>query len=74
MPFSVKSVLRREYSGVLATVLGFAFIDLIRVFFETGQFEWQRTSVYVLVCTIAVTLILRSIKHYTNFFHEAGRS
>ncbi len=74
MPFSMKSVLRREYSGVLATVLGFAFIDMLRIFFETGQFEWQRTSVYVLACAIVVTLILRSIKHYTKLFHEAGRS
>lgn len=74
MPFSIKSVLRREYSGVLATVLGFMFIDTLRIFFETGRFEWQRTSVYALLIALLITLLLRSIKHYTHFFKEAGRS
>jgi protein-S-isoprenylcysteine O-methyltransferase Ste14 len=74
MPFSLKSVLRREYSGALATVFGFTFIDLMRIIFKTGQFEWQRTSVYALLIALLLTLILRSIKYYTHFFNEAGRS
>ena len=30
IPFSLKSVFRREYSGWLATAIGFAFIDILR--------------------------------------------
>src|SRR5210317_65497 len=39
IPFSLISVLRREYSGVLATVFSFAFIDHLRHFFQTGEID-----------------------------------
>ena len=73
-PLSFKSILRREYSGVLATVLGFTFIDHLRYFFNTGEFDPCRTSTHVLGATIIITLILRSIKHYTKLLEEEGRS
>jgi len=72
--FSVISVLRREYSGVLATVLGFAYVDLfIHVF---SHHEWQIDSpmLIVLISTIVVVLVLRSVKHYTRWLDEEGRS
>jgi uncharacterized membrane protein len=74
MPFSLKSVLRREYSGFLATVFGFVYIDLIRLFFMTGKLEWQRPSVYVLLVAVVVTIALRSLKHYTSLLKESDRS
>lgn len=74
MPFSLRSVLRREYSGFMATVLGFVYIDLLRYYIETGTVEWQRSSVYALVTAIIITLVLRSLKHYTNLLKEVDRS
>jgi protein-S-isoprenylcysteine O-methyltransferase Ste14 len=74
MPFSLKSVLRREYSGFLATVFGFVYIDLLRFYFEYGRIEWHRTSVYVLLISLLITLILRSLKHYTQLLKESDRS
>jgi len=74
VPFSLKSVLRREYSGVLATVLGFTFIDLLRIYFLTHQFEWQRPSVFALITAIVLALVLRTIKHQTSWLNEEGRS
>jgi protein-S-isoprenylcysteine O-methyltransferase Ste14 len=74
IPFSLRSVLRREYSGVLATVIGFVFIDHLRYFFETGTFEPNRISTWVLGFAIVITLILRSLKHYTRVLNESGRS
>ncbi len=71
---SVKSILRREYSGVLATVFSFCFVDNIRYYFETGSFELTRVSNIVLAITIIVVLILRSLKHYTKVLSEKGRS
>ncbi len=73
-PFSIKSVLRREYSGILATTLGFTFVDLLRIYFLTHQFEWQRPSVYVLLISIVFALVMRTIKHHTNWLNEEGRS
>ena len=74
VPFSLKSVLRREYSGVLATVIGFVFIDDLRTYFSKSTFEWETPWHYALVVTLLITLILRSLKHYTSVLKEEGRS
>ena len=72
--FSMKSVLRREYSGVLATVVGFVFVDLL-----IGYKKWHTISLgkhllYFLIATTLITIILRSLKHYTSVLKEEGRS
>ncbi|MCF8364682.1 MAG: isoprenylcysteine carboxylmethyltransferase family protein [Bacteroidales bacterium] len=72
--FSIKSVFRREYSGVLATVFGFAFIDNLRIFLEYQQFDPSRISNIVLACTGLAAFILRTLKHHTTVLHEKGRS
>ena len=72
--FSLKSVLRREYSGVLATVFSFAFVDHLRFFFLTGKFDIFRLSSYIFAFAILITLILRTIKHNTKLLDEEGRS
>jgi len=74
MILSLKSILRREYSGVLATVFAFWFIDNLRYYFETETFDYTRTSTIVLAATIVVVFILRSLKHYTKVLNEKGRS
>ena len=74
IPFSLKSVLRREYSGFLATVVSFVFIDYLRFYFTTGQLSELRTSFYILVAAIIITLILRTLKHNTHLLDEEGRS
>ncbi|MCD4772085.1 MAG: isoprenylcysteine carboxylmethyltransferase family protein [Bacteroidales bacterium] len=73
-PFSLKSVLRREYSGFLATVLCFTFIDYYRFFLLNQKIEWDRLSTYILAITIIITLTLRTIKHSTKLLNEEGRS
>jgi len=74
VPFSFVSVLRREYSGILATVMGFVFIDDLRRYFKTGGFELETTAHYVLLAAVVLALILRSLKHYTKLLSEEGRS
>ena len=74
VPFSIKSILRREYSGVLATVIGFTFIDDVRRYFEIDTFELKTNWHYCLVITIVIALVLRSLKHYTSVLKEEGRS
>jgi protein-S-isoprenylcysteine O-methyltransferase Ste14 len=74
VPFSMISVLRREYSGFLATVLSFAFVDHLRYYFTTGEFDMYRTSSCVLLGAIVITLILRTLKHSTKLLNEEGRS
>lgn len=77
VPFSLKSVLRREYSGLLATVIGFVFIEYLRIcfnYFKTGEFVIDWISLYILGTTMVIVLILREIKHRTKLFAEIGRS
>lgn len=72
--FSLKSVLRREYSGVLATVFGFVFIDNLRYYLQYKDLEITRTSNLILGATIVIVLILRTLKHHTSLLKESGRS
>lgn len=74
VPFSLVSVMRREYSGVLATVVGFVFIDDLRRYFNDHTFELYTTWHYTLIATLLIVIILRSLKHYTRVLKETGRS
>lgn len=74
VPFSIKSILRREYSGVLATVIGFTFIDDMRRYFINGNYEIETLWHYALAITILVAMVLRSLKHYTSILKEDDRS
>lgn len=74
IPFSIKSVLRREYSGVLATVIGFVFVDLLIGFKQWHEFAVGKNFLYLLGATIVITVILRSLKHYTTVLKEENRS
>ena len=73
-PFSIISVLRREYAGILATVIGFAFIDILKNYNIYGSCTINSRMLIVLTITIILVLILRSLKHYTNLLEEKDRS
>jgi protein-S-isoprenylcysteine O-methyltransferase Ste14 len=74
VPFSFVSVLRREYSGLLATVIGFAFIHDLRNYFEYGSFQIYTSWHIAVLCSLVIVLVLRSLKHYTSVLNEVGRS
>ncbi len=74
IPFSLKTILRREYSGVTATILGFVFVAFLRDWFQSGSVHFKQ--VYGVVAGIALlkSLILRTLKHSTKFLFEEDRS
>jgi protein-S-isoprenylcysteine O-methyltransferase Ste14 len=74
VPFSLKSVLRREYSGVFATVIGFVFVDVLRNYSIYRRYEPNYNHLWIVGVAAAITLILRSLKHYTKILNEDGRS
>ena len=74
IPFSLKTVLRREYSGFLATVLSFTYIDYLRCFFTHNNYETLRLSAYLLFAAGVIALIFRTLKHNTSLLNEADRS
>ena len=74
IPFSVKSILRREYAGVLATVIGFAFVEVVRESFKNKELSDSPFYRNVLIATIIVVLLLRTLKHHTTILDEKDRS
>lgn len=74
IPFSMKTILRREYSGVTATIISFVFVDVLRNSFEMKAFVWKDSQTYVIIGALLISLILRSLKHYTKILSEVDRS
>jgi protein-S-isoprenylcysteine O-methyltransferase Ste14 len=74
VPFSMKSVLRREYSGALATVFGFIFVDALRDLAMNHRFQLNPKHLWILGFAVAITVILRTLKRQTTLLNEAGRS
>jgi protein-S-isoprenylcysteine O-methyltransferase Ste14 len=70
VPFSAKAVFRREYSGVVATVIGFVYIQFLKNFFALQKVFISTNFITVFLITAAAALILRSLKHYTGVLSE----
>ncbi|MBO4231978.1 MAG: DUF1295 domain-containing protein, partial [Bacteroidales bacterium] len=74
IPFSMRSVLRREYSGFFALVLGFVAIDYIRAYVLWKEFCTGcclnsfpiRPSFIVLIISFVITITLRTLKHHSK--------
>jgi protein-S-isoprenylcysteine O-methyltransferase Ste14 len=74
IPFSLKTTLRREYSGITATIIGFVFVDFFRLWFMNGEVVWSKNHLITLIVALMITLVFRSLKHYTKVLHEDDRS
>ncbi len=72
--FSMKTILRREYSGVTATIISFVFIDFVKSVFESGEIKFEMYQGIIVGIAILITLILRTLKHKTKILFEADRS
>jgi protein-S-isoprenylcysteine O-methyltransferase Ste14 len=74
IPFSMKTILRREYSGITATIIGFVFVHVLRNSFHSGEFTYTSADLIAISIAFGITLVLRSLKHYTKVLFEADRS
>ncbi|MEY3236835.1 MAG: hypothetical protein RI883_936 [Bacteroidota bacterium] len=74
IPFSMKTILRREYSGVTATIIGFVFVAFLRDWFTTGQPHFKIVYAIALTAGLFISLVLRTLKHKTNVLFEEDRS
>ncbi len=68
--FSIRKVLRKEYSGFFATVIGFVYIAFLRDLFLADTFLWDRDLGVVLLAAAFVTFLLRSLNHWTTLLKE----
>ena len=73
-PFSIITVLRREYASILSAVIGFSYIEVLRNYIINGSLEISELTLTILLVVTIVVIILRSLKHYTHLLNEIGRS
>lgn len=70
LPFSVRSVLRREYPTWLLTILALAVVDFTADYFESGYTnEWN----LVVALSLAGYLILHLLNRHTGLLRAPGR-
>lgn len=74
IPFSMKTIMRREYSGITATILGFVFIDFFRDWFTSGEVQWKMNHGIVVFIALLISLVFRTLKHNTKILFEEDRS
>lgn len=74
IPFSMKTILRREYSGISATVLGFVFVAAVREFSISKSISNPLCYVYWVVGAVLFSLIFKLLKHKTKILFEEDRS
>lgn len=74
IPFSMKTIMRREYSGVSATIIGFVFIDFFRDWFSSGEVQWKLSYLILIVVALFISLFFRTLKHNTKILFEEDRS
>tara|TARA_B100001250_G_C19221611_1_gene538186 strand:+ start:150 stop:482 length:333 start_codon:yes stop_codon:yes gene_type:complete len=72
--FSIKNILRQEYSSTLSLIVSFIFIDILMVFFYENNIEhnlakWEN-HIYILCGSILATVFLKVIKTTSNLLNE----
>ncbi len=73
LPFSLKTVLRREYPGVFAATLMLSYVEIANDYFEEGFMEIDSEWLWVLVIVSAIYVGLRFLKKHTQVLDVAGR-
>jgi len=72
--FSWKTLLRREYPGISAVIIGFLFVDFVRIWVLFGEPKWLVSHGVVLFVALMISLVLRTLKHHTEVLREDDRS
>lgn len=73
LEFSLRNVLKREYSGLLAMVISFPFLNAMKHWFLYNELTVDQEWIYVLVFGVIITLTLRTLKKTTKVLEVKGR-
>jgi len=73
LPFSMRNVLRREYSGFFGIVASFTAFKLIRTAFLGEGFNIGTGWIVLFASGLVVYLVLRTLKRKTRLLHVEGR-
>lgn len=73
LPFSLKNVLKREYTGFFVTIFSFALINLMKNYSYFREELPEDIWLFLLGAGFVVYIALRSISKYTKWFTVEGR-
>lgn len=73
LPFSLKSMIRREYSTFFAIITVFTVLAICGEYFLYGRLGLDRMWLIIFSVSLLIYLSMRSIKKYTDWLHVAGR-
>ena len=73
LPFSLKTVLRREYSGFFAVVVTFSIFKMISTFVVEGIFKLDTGWLIFLISGFIIWMTLRTLKKRTKLLDVEGR-
>jgi protein-S-isoprenylcysteine O-methyltransferase Ste14 len=71
--FSLKNVLKREYSGFFGAIVSFVFINFIKNYFYEDRLFVDRKWIIAGIAGAVIFISLRTIKKYTKWLHVEGR-
>lgn len=73
LPFSWRSVARREYSGLYGLVASFVVVELVAAFATYRRLSLGRGWIVVFVAGSIIYLVLRTLKRRTRLLRAPGR-
>ncbi|MCK5029663.1 MAG: DUF1295 domain-containing protein [Bacteroidales bacterium] len=73
LEFSFKNVLKREYNGLFATGISFAYLNVLKNYLATKEFHITDFWLYTFSVTLLLFIILRTLKKKTKILNVKGR-
>lgn len=73
LPFSFKTVLRREHSTLFSIVAPFTFLEIATVFFSKGKFQLKPPWIIFFSAGLTTYLVLLILKKKTKILNATGR-
>ncbi|MBT8292874.1 MAG: DUF1295 domain-containing protein [Eudoraea sp.] len=73
LQFSIRNVLKREYHGLFAVGISFAYLNVLKNFFSTRKFFISDFWLYTLIITFVIYIALRTLRKKTRILHIEGR-
>jgi len=73
LEFSFRNVLKREYNGLFAIGISFAYLNILKNYIKNKEFMITDFWLYTLIITFLLFIILRTIKKKTRLLHVDGR-
>ena len=74
LPFSYKSIIRREYSTVLSVVISFVYMECLRNYSMERKYLISNDSLFFLTFIVFIVVLIKLLRYTTNLLEDDNRS